>query len=455
MFAPRSELSPMVQMAQSAIAVRSSTSLWKQSWKWLLPMGALVAALLGFGWRYWQVRRNREALAEAKADIRANRQTTAARKLADLLAWKPDCDEAAYLLGSCERAKGRLDAAEKAWLRVSPGSPFGPQAILGRIELEVERGRFAAAEELVETALKDPRLQGSDLPILLGPVYCQQGRVDDAKRLLELRWNHLHDQGEGASEKAINLVRLHIELDRKKLPIELIRSALDAAGRKTPDDDRVWLGRADLAICTHAYDEAAQWLDACLKARPNDVAVWRTRLNWALATSRPAEVKQALDRLPADSGSPAQILRLAAWQAAHRGDHAAERHALDQLVAIEPRDAASRDRLIELALQMDQPARAQELRRRAAEIDELAALYYQKLDRNQPLRDAAEMAGIAARLGREFEARVFLTVAIAVDPDRDDLRRDLDRLEQSTSNRGANRTGRSLADVVGSLLAGQ
>jgi tetratricopeptide (TPR) repeat protein len=441
-----------IEMPQTTVAARPRVSRGKQLWRWLLPLAVLAVGLAGAGWRWWDVSRYRAALAEAKADIRAGRHATAARKLNDLLAWKTDCDEAFYLLGTCEKAKGRFDAAQEAWLRMPPGSPFATQAILGRIELEVERGRFAGAERLVDNALQDPRLEGSDLPILLGPVYCHQGRLEEAKRLVEARWIHLRDQGEGASEKAINLVRLYIELDRQPIPLELTRSVVDEANRRDPKDDRVWLGKAQLAIRTQAYDEAARWLDDCSKRRPNDVAVWRARLDWALATNRVETVRESLKHLPAETAAPAQVPRLAAWLAACRGDAAAERRALERVVDIDPADVPARDRLIALALQQGQPARADELRQQAAEIDELKALYNKRCDRNQPLRDAAEMAGIAHRLGREFEAKVFLTVAIAVDPDRDDLRRDLKRLDKNA--KAAPRPGRSLADVIESELVG-
>ncbi len=453
MFAPRPITETMeIETPQTAVAARPRTSRGKQLWRWLLPLGVLAVGLLGAGWRWREVRRYRAALAEAKADIRAGRHTTAARKLNDLLTWKPDCDEAFYLLGSCEKAKGRFDSAQEAWLRVPPGSPFWSQAILGRIELEVERGRFADAERLVDNALQDPGLEGSDLPILLGPVYCRQGRLEEAKRLVEARWIHLRDQGEGASEKALNLVRLYIELDRKPYPVELIRSVLGEANRLAPEDDRVWLGKAQLAIRTQAYDEAARWLDDCSKRRPNDAAVWRARLDWALATNRLETVREALKHLPAETSAPAQIPRLAAWLAARRGDAAAERLALERVVDIDPTDVPARNRLIDLALKQGQPARSDELRRRAAEIDELKALYNKRFDRNQPLRDAAEMAGIALRLGRSFEAKVFLSVAIAVNPDRDDLRRDLERLDQHSN--ATIQAGHSLADVIESGLAG-
>jgi tetratricopeptide (TPR) repeat protein len=175
-------------------------------------------------------------MSEAKEDMRAGRFATAARKLKARLAFKPGRDEAYYLLGACEKAKGHVDDAEKAWLRVSRASEFASRAMLGRLELRVERGQLAETERLIESALKDPGFDGSDAPILLGPVYCQEGRVEESKRLIDARWNHFKLAGEGTSEKAVNLLRLYIELERKLIPVELIRSALDRAGQLAPDD---------------------------------------------------------------------------------------------------------------------------------------------------------------------------------------------------------------------------
>jgi tetratricopeptide (TPR) repeat protein len=121
---------------------------------------------------------------------------------------------------------------------------------------------------------------------------------------------------------------------------------------------------------------------------------------------------------------------LAAWLAARRGDRAAQRRALERLIAADPADLAAWDRLAELARREGQPDRATELHRRKGAIDQLRACYEKLYQRNQPARDAAEMARLAEQLGRRFEARAFLTVAIAVDPHRDDLRRDFARRER-------------------------
>jgi enediyne biosynthesis protein E4 len=371
---------------------------------------------------------------------------TAARKLSAVLARQPSSDRALYLLGACEMAQGRVQAADEAWARLPADSPFAPQGILGRLQVQMERGQLAEAERLVSNALADPRIDSSSLPILLGPVYCQQGRLGETLRLIEVRWHALDQADQGASEPAINLVRAHIELQRDPIPLEVIRSALDQAGKLAPDDDRVWLGEANLAIRTGTFDVAARWLDACLERRPEDVPVWRARLDWAMACRRVEEARAALKHLPVDTSNPAQIPRLAAWFAGQRGDAAAQRRALERLVAADPADFAALDRLAELAHKAGDPARAAELKRKRTEIDQLLARYEKLYKRNQPLRDAAEMARLADRLGRRFEARGFLTVACAFDREHDDLRRDLARLKQPEA--GPSRTGHTLAEVL-------
>jgi predicted Zn-dependent protease len=231
--------------------------------------------------------------------------------------------------------------------------------------------------------------------------------------------------GEGTSEAAINLVRAHIDLGLRPVSAEVIRSVLDQAAALAPDDDRVWLGRANLAICTGAYDEAGRWIDACLGRRPDDAPVWRARLDWAVASHRVPEATEALKHLPAGSQTQAQILRLATWLASGRGDLAAEQRALESLMASDPEDLTVVDRLVELAARQGRTARVAELRRQRAKIERLRARYLKLHRRNQPRRDAAEMSRLAERLGRRFEARAFAAVAIARTPDDPDLRRRL------------------------------
>jgi thioredoxin-like negative regulator of GroEL len=425
----------------------------KQPARLMLVLAVVAGGMAWGGRKSWEVMRYRRAIKEIEHDLEAGRYALAARNLDALLDWNPGSDEAAYLLGMCQKARGRNDAAFEAWARVPPGSSFAPQAINGRIELEIDRGRLARAEQLIDDAILDPGADESGLRLLLGPAYCQEGRVQEARRFIEARWNHLARVGQGASEAAINLVRLHIEQQQTSIPVDQVRSYLDRAARLAPEDERVRLGHANLAIRTGAYDEAARLLEGCLRRRPDDVPVWRARLNWAMATGRAKDAKVATEHLPAAEFTPAQVQKLVAWFAVQRGDTTSERAALTRLIAADPADFTALDRLVELAVKADQPDSAHELRRNRTEIERLRIRYQELFQRHQPLRDAAEMARIAEQLGRRFEARAFLTVAVAVDPDRDDFRSAIIRLNLQAEI--TDEPGGTLADLLASDLDAQ
>jgi hypothetical protein len=125
------------------------------------------------------------------------------------------------------------------------------------------------------------------------------------------------------------------------------------------------------------------------------------------------------------------------------GDLERERRALAYLVAEAPEDFAALERLETLEQQKSGDA-VVALRHRRAEIERSQARYRALYRRNQPARDAEEMARLAERLGRPFEATVFLNAAIAEEPDRDDLREALRRLEEA--QRRPDEAGRTLFD---------
>jgi tetratricopeptide (TPR) repeat protein len=230
---------------------------------------------------------------EARSEMATGRYGRAAGMLRPLSAGGPGSDEAAYWLGECEKARGRDQAAADAWARVPPGSPFATRAIHRLVEMLVDRGRLDDARRLVESAMADRRIDVGALDLHLGMIDSLQGRFEDGRRRIEANWRRLNEAGEGASDRAIQLARLHAALRR------------EAASRQA-------------------------------KSVPRD-----------------------------------------------------------------------------------------------AEAERLEARYRELERRNQPIRDAAELARIAERLGSPFEARAFLTVAVAVDPDRADLRTELDRLVRS------------------------
>jgi enediyne biosynthesis protein E4 len=398
---------------------------------WRLVFLFLISgAVIWCCWTWWASRRDRDAVGEIDREMAAGRHATAAHHLNHFLARNPGSDEAAYLLGVCEQARGRNQPAQEAWARVTPGSPFAARAINARLALLIDSGQLAAAEQLINDAVQDARNEATAVRILLLPTFSHQGRVEDAQRLVVQRWEHLRETGEEASELAVNLARLHAELQWTPIPVEAVRAHLDQAGRLASDDDRVWLGQANLAIRTDKYEEAERLLNACLKRRPDDVPVWRARLRWAVGTSRLDVVQQALAHLPATEFTPAENHRLAAWIAAKHGATATERDELVGLIETDPTDVQALGRLAELASQDGDPQRSIELRQRQAEINRLQSRYRKLYDRNQPIRDAIEMGQLAENLGRPFEATVYLSVAAAEGFHRDVARRKLKRLRR-------------------------
>ena len=263
----------------------------------------------------------------------------------------------------------------------------------------------------------------------LVPIMIDLGRQDEAAELIEDRWEEFNTLGQGALDPAIKLLLQHVEVTTEEAAIDVVRTSMDEAAKLAFDDDRVWLGRANLAIRTGDMTAAERWLNECAKKRPDDRAVWRARLKWAMATDRIDAVERALTHLPDAASRSAEQHRINAWLAGHRGDLAKERMELELLLAADPGDLSALDRLIDLHKKGGQPALAAEVLQKRNAVRELLGRYMMLKDRKQPIRDAEESARIAEQLGRGFEARGFLTIAVFQEPGRKELREKLRTLD--------------------------
>ena len=410
---------------------------------WWLVLALLVlgiAIAIGAGSMWWQNHQIRHAITEIEAEMAAGRHAIAARRLTELLTRAPGSDEASYLLGVCEQTRGHTELAEKAWARVTPGSSFFSRAISDHLALLVASGRYEPAEQMINEAANDPRVDGPSLRILLVPLFIQQGRLEDAQRPIEDRWEHLHEKGEEASELAVNLARLSLDLHWAPPPLEPLRAELERVAALAPNDARVWLGQANIALRTGSLAEAKRLLTKCLERLPDDPSVWRARLRWAMASDRSEVVRQALSHLSAGELTPPQTDRVHAWLAASEGDRAAKQQALDRVVAADPGDLAAWKRLADLARQDRQPERATDFERRSAGMARLNERFHKLYDRNQPIRDSVEMGELAGKLGHKFVAKVFLTVAAAKSLHPDDARRLLKTLSEQPVGPAERRT---------------
>ena len=157
------------------------------------------------------------------------------------------------------------------------------------------------------------------------------------------------------AENPAEILRKHFLVgNARSYPLDALRSRLEDAGRLAPDDDRVWLGKANLAIRTAQFAEAEDWLKRCLGRRPEDPAIWRARLEWAMATDRVADAVEALRHLPADRLTPEALLSTRAWLAARLGDARAEQDAVTRWLERVPGEFMAVDRLIALKTQAGQ-----------------------------------------------------------------------------------------------------
>ena len=219
-----------------------------------------------------------------------------------------------YWLGACEEADGHIDAALAAWGRISVVSPRFPQAAFDRARLAIKQGRFALAEDVLEHTSFPPRSSAAELSTYQWQqLYLFSGRYDELRRSIEDEWA-------GARHRAEVLRKHWLVDDARLLPVDAVRTRLDEAGRNAPEDDRVWLGRAYLAVRAARFAEAEAWLKKCQVARPNDPVVWRARLEWATASDRLGEAIEAMRHLSVEQFLPGQLISLRAWLAAHRGD---------------------------------------------------------------------------------------------------------------------------------------
>jgi tetratricopeptide (TPR) repeat protein len=396
-------------------------------WRRLLGILGVALVLATWGavrtidsWRY------RASLEQAKARIASGLVAEARRLLAESVARWPGEGEVKFLLGACEQALGRSDAAEAAWSRVPADSPFAGHAAMLRVRLLMKRDRFAAAEELLPIALRASGQHAIEAREILVHLLELEGRFEELRTVVQDGWDSYPDQF-GLLRELATLASI------VPVPIEKIRPALEQAARNSPDDDRVWLGRANLAIRTGEFAKARRWLDDCLRRRPRDAPVWKSRRDLALTTGDVAGAREALGHLPPDGVPPEDVLALRAWFAAQSGDPERERQALERLLERAPGRAQAVERLAELELRAGRPESAARLRARKVELDR-AKIHYEMLV-TKPSAEAVghcvEMARLAEVLGRSFEARSLWSVALRRSPGNREAREALARLERA------------------------
>jgi tetratricopeptide (TPR) repeat protein len=395
-------------------------------WFGLAALIAVTAALCAIWWYRVELRR-------VELELKSGRHHSARARLSRLAMLGLKNNELDYWRGVCEEAEGRVDEALATWGQIHPGSPRFANAVLRRARLAIDQGRFALAEETLADVSFPVGSEACELhEIMMQQVYLFTGRSAELRRRKQKEWA-------GTRNKA-DVLRKHWQIDEiRSFPMGALRFRLEEAGRTAPDDDRVWLGRANLALCTARFGEANEWVEKCLSRRPEDPAVWRARLEWAMSLDRVPEAIHAMDHIPIKEIGPERFLKIRAWLAARRNDEPAERAALAKLLELVPGETEALARLTELAVRSGRTQEAVKLRRQQKEIDQATEKYRKLLNAGVPTSQYDELGRLAETLGRWFEARGWWQLAgrdtSNADRVRDALRR-LAELEKVQSKVG-------------------
>ncbi len=243
---------------------------------------------------------------------------------------------------------------------------------------------------------------------LLEWLYWMTGRRDENRAILNRRVERSDDPSK--------TLRTLWSEDHDPYPVDGIVAALSKANQSAPDDDRVWLGLADVMTRSGRFEEADRWLTRCERASPDDLVVWQARLSWARSAGRPEDLIRAAAHLPPSSVSQTTILELRAWLASRSGDSGAERATLEALIAVRPGDDSALERLADLAAQAGDRDRVAELRRRKAAIDTERDHYRSLINLSDMAPHAAEFARSAEQIGRSFDAKAWWGLAARRDP---------------------------------------
>ncbi len=303
-------------------------------------------------------------------------------------------DEGNYRLGLCEEILGHFDTALAVLSRIPAGSLPASRVALVRARLMMNTGRFAPAEALLLPILRERGLEAEQARNALQLLYHVEGRTGEIRELIEQSW--------ASSDDAASLLKKLYLLDHSAFPVDRVRKTLENADST---DDRVWLGKANLAAWNGQFELASDLLDQCTKRRPDDHSVWRERLELAQSTGDFATFKTAAGQLLVDRFTKGEVLELRVWVAALQGNRDVEQRALVALTAEEPGNIAAWDRLAELALMAGKKDEAEGFRKQKAAFNELRKQYKKLLDRDDRANHARALAQLAEKLGRRIEAR--------------------------------------------------
>jgi len=266
----------------------------------------------------------------------------------------------------------------------------------------INSGQFAEAESVLIKALEfAPDSRRGPILRALARLLRLEGRFDEVSLALIAGWSSDPDPCELLKELWQN--------DMEPVPAEGWKLLLDGADS---NDDRVWLGQAQLALLTGRIEDCRNWLTRCAKRRPEDLAIRRARLGLARESQDADQFWFQAERIPASAQRPEAIAGLRWWLARHGGDPTAEREKLSRLHAIQPTNTRAIERLAVLAIEGKNVAEGRALQQAKAMIDRAQDVIHKLVVRNLDFcSNAEEIAKQCLILRRDFDSRAWSQIA--------------------------------------------
>jgi tetratricopeptide (TPR) repeat protein len=400
---------------------------WTRPWVFALSATAVAGAL---AWAYleWDQHWIRQELERARADVALRAWTKALQRLETLARWKlgRSAGLVDYQLGLCYWNLGRRPEAIVAFARVPAGSPFEVSARAFQAEEHLRNFEFRAAEDQLLAIL---RPEHPDFPHVM-QVLVRLGRME--ARYDEVRsWMRM---GFDRSDDPIGVLRQLWLVDRGGVPLKGLRENLEQALKRSSDDDRVWLGLGRVATLEARFDQAEAWLARCARLRPYDQAVVRARLELARAAQRPDEAVEILAGPSGAALDPEERLAARAWIYAALGSTEDERRAVERWLDREPHNPLALERLATLTALTGDRARAADLRRRKARVDDALDRYRRRIESDERFTTPADRlatAGYAEEAGRLFDARAWYTLVRRLEPSSAQAEAGLARIDRA------------------------
>ena len=383
--------------------------------------------------RLQAMRRFQGEVAQSRDEMNAGLFVLARNRLLRLARDCPDNSEITYQLGRCEAARGKLDAALIQWARVPADSPWAAAAALDFAQAAISIGRVTESERMLRRAMERP---GPELPALrrmLLILVGQQGRLDEARRVIESQWKAAATRSSLDFEDRLAMLHEHAGLDFEIFPLKFNLSQLEHESPPVSEDDQraISLARVYLATRSGELERAKSELVACAGRWPDDPEILKSWLDWAIAADDFETARKAAERLPDRLFDAPAIRELRAWFAHKRHDDRAERTHLDELIALDPARPAALSRLAELAQQAGDLKTAVKLRRRKTELDAALDQYGRLYREDRYAEHLSELGRLAEGLGRRLEARGFWEILSIQDPADIKAKTALDRIKSS------------------------